>query len=225
MTWTWGARRPVPPVWLTWTWGAPSGTPRLERWGRRRRHPSGLGQGRTQNPNPQHKERTDAHRNPRGLRRDARPGEGRQVRLPGHQRDLQPDPARGAARLRGGGERRHRPDLHGWRRVPRRPVQQGHGDRRGRARRVRAHRRGEVPGQHRAAHRPLPEGQARRVRPSAARPVEEARRLRSRPAVPVPHVGRLRRDPRRQPGDRAGAAGAGPRRQDHPGGGDHPDRR
>ena len=36
------------------------------------------------------------------------------------------------------------------------------------------------------------------------------------PAVPVPHVGRLRRDPRRQPGHRPGAAGAGRRRQDHP---------
>ena len=43
-----------------------------------------------------------------------------------------------------------------------------------------------------------------------------ARRGRSEPALPVAHVGRLRRDPRRQPGDRAGAARRGRRREDHP---------
>ena len=39
----------------------------------------------------------------------------------------------------------------------------------GRVRGVRARGRQELPGQHRAAHRPLPEGQARRLRPAAAR--------------------------------------------------------
>ncbi|CAO0830713.1 hypothetical protein SMICM17S_01556 [Streptomyces microflavus] len=153
------------------------------------------------------KERSDVHRNPRGLRRDARPGKGGQVRLPGHQCHLDADPARGPARLRGGRERRHRPDLHGRCGVPGRPVQQGHGDGRGRPGRVRAHRRGQVRHHRRAAHGPLPQGQAGRLRTSAARRLRRARRQGSEPAVPVPHVGWLGRDPRRQPGHRPGAAG------------------
>ena len=68
---------------------------------------------------------------------------------------------------------------------------QGHGHRRGRARRVRARRRREVPDQRRAAHRPLPEGQARHLRPAADRDLAGAGRRRANAAVPVAHVGRL----------------------------------
>ena len=46
---------------------------------------------------------------------------------------------------------------------------QGHGHRRHRAGRVRPRRGREVPDQRRAAHRPLPEGQARHLRPAADR--------------------------------------------------------
>ena len=63
-----------------------------------------------------------------------------------------------------------------------RPDRQGHGHRRGRVRRVRHRGRQEVPGQHRAAHRPLPEGQARRVRPAAAGHLQGA----GRPAARTP---------------------------------------
>ena len=48
-----------------------------------------------------------------------------------------------------------------------------------------------VPGQRRAAHRPLPEGQARRLRPAAAGALDRAGRARRAAAVPVAHVGRL----------------------------------
>ena len=51
----------------------------------------------------------------------------------------------------------------GGARVPVRPDDQGHGHRLGRARGLRARGRQEVPGQRRAAHRPLPQGQARRA--------------------------------------------------------------
>src|SRR4051812_47053408 len=47
----------------------------------------------------------DADREPRGLRRDARPGEGRRLRLSGHQLHLVADRQRRAARVRRGGER------------------------------------------------------------------------------------------------------------------------
>ena len=76
---------------------------------------------------------------------------------------------RRAARLRRGRERRDHPVLHRRRGVRLRPVGQGHGHRRERAGRVRARRRREVLDQRRAAHRPLPEGQARRLRPPADR--------------------------------------------------------
>ncbi len=157
-----------------------------------------------------------AHRNSRDLQRDAGPGQGGQVRLPGDQRDLLADPARRAARLRRGRERRHHPDLDRRRGVPGRPAQQGHGDRRRRPRRVRAHRRRQVRHHRRAAHRPLPQGQAGRLRPSAAGGLRRARRQGPEPALPVAHVGRLRRDPERQPGHRPGAARRGRRGQDHP---------
>ena len=152
-------------------------------------------------------------------------GQGGQVRLPGHQRHLDADAARGPARIRRGRERRHHADLDRRCRVPGRPAQQGHGDRRRRARRVRAHRGRQVRHHGRPAHRPLPQGQAGRLRPPAARDLRRARRQGPEPAVPVAHVGRLRRDAGRQPGHRPGAAGPGRRRQDHPRGRDHPDRR
>ena len=74
----------------------------------------------------------------------------------------------------------------------------------------------ELPGQHRAAHRPLPQGQARRLRPAAARHQHRAGQERAGPALPVAHVGRLRRTPRREPADRPGAPGEGRGRQDRP---------
>ena len=52
-----------------------------------------------------------------------------------------------------------------------------------------------------------------------------AGRGRPQPAVPVAHVGRLGREPRRQPRHRPGAARRGGQGEDHPGDGDHPDRR
>ena len=88
-----------------------------------------------------------AHRNPRGLRRDARPRQGGRVRLPGHQRHLVPDPRRRPPGLRRGRLRRHHPGLDRRRRVRLRPDRQGHGHRRRRARRVRARGRQELPDQ------------------------------------------------------------------------------
>ena len=60
----------------------------------------------------------------------------------------------------------------------------------------------KYPVQRRAAHRPLPEGQARRLRPPADRAVAGAGRRRPGAAVPVAHVGRLGDRARREPGDR-----------------------
>ncbi len=82
-----------------------------------------------------------------------------------------------------------------------------------------------LPRQHRAAHRPLPQGQARRVRPAAPRHLPRAGEERRGPAVPVAHVGRLRRTPRREPRDRAGAAQEGGRRPDRARGRDRRRRR
>ena len=107
--------------------------------------------------------------------RDARPGQGA-ARSPTRRSTSPRRQTLNAAHrgLRRGGERRHHPGLHRRRRVPVRPDGQGHGHRLGRARRVRPRGRQEVPGQHRAAHRPLPEGQARRLRPPAARDLRRA---------------------------------------------------
>ena len=61
----------------------------------------------------------------------------------------------------------------------------------------------QVPDQRRAAHRPLPQGQARHLRPAAAGDLRRAGGRGQQPAVPVAHVGRLggadRREPRRSP--------------------------
>ena len=65
----------------------------------------------------------------------------------------------------------------------------------------------QVPGQHRAAHRPLPEGQARRLRAAADRDLPGAGRPRREAAVPVAHVGRLGGPAGGEPGDRRRAAG------------------
>ena len=101
------------------------------------------------------------------------------------------------------GVRRDHPDLHRRRGVPLRPGGQEHGERLGRVRGVRRRGGQELPGQRRAAHRPLPEGQARRLRPAAARHQRRAGRPRRGAAVPVAHVGRVRRtagrEPRRSP--------------------------
>ena len=102
---------------------------------------------------------------------------------------------------------------------------QGHGHRRGRARRVRARRRGEVPDQRGAAHRPLPQGQARHLRPAADRDQPGAGRPRREPAVPVAHVGRLGRRAAREPGHRGRAARPRGQGEDHPRGGDRRRRR
>ena len=147
-----------------------------------------------------------AHRHPRGLRADARHGEGARLRLPGHQRDVVADAERRHPRLRRGRERRHRAGVDRRGRVPVGPGREGHGDRRGRARRLRPRGREEVPGEHRAAHRPLPEGQARRLRPPAAGDQQRARGARREPALPVAHVGRLGRPAGREPAHRPRAA-------------------
>ena len=97
-----------------------------------------------------------------------------------------------------------------------RPRRQGHGDRRGRAGRVRPHRRRQVPDHRRAAHRPLSEGQAGQLRPAAAGHLAEAGRRGPEPAVPVAHVGRVGGADRREPGHRPRAAQGGRGRQDHP---------
>ena len=135
-----------------------------------------------------------ADRDPRDLQPDAGQRQERRVRLPRDQLHELGDAQRRAARLRRGRERRHHPGLH-RRRGVRRPapgvkdmVTGAVG-----ARRVRPRRRREVPGQHRAAHRPLPEGQARQLRPPADRDQPRAGRPRREPAVPVAHVGRLGR--------------------------------
>ena len=126
------------------------------------------------------------------------------------------------AALRGFAEaeqRRHHPGLHRRRRVPlRRQCVKDMVDRRGRPRRVRARGRREVPGQHRAAHRPLPArtsstatcGRCSRSRSERVGPGEQ-------PAVPVAHVGRLGGAARREPGDRRASCSSSARgRQDHP---------
>ena len=102
------------------------------------------------------------------------------VRLPGDQRHQHGDAERRPARVRRGGERRHRADLHRRRGVPVRHPRQGHGHRRGRRSPSSRTSSPEVPGQHRAAHRPLPEGQARRLRPPADRDQPGARRRAAR---------------------------------------------
>ena len=67
--------------------------------------------------------------------------------------------------------------------------------------------RQEVPGQRRAAHRPLPQGQARRLRAPADRGLGGAGQGRRTAVLPVAHVGRLGRAAGGEPRDRPGAAG------------------
>ena len=102
---------------------------------------------------------------------------------------------------------------------------QGHGDRRGGAGRVRPRGGRQVPDQRRAAHRPLPEGQAGQLRPAAAGDLGRAGPGRAEPAVPVAHVGRLRGAAGGEPADRGRAAEADARSPDHPRGRDRRGRR
>ena len=139
-----------------------------------------------------------------------------QLRLPGHQRVVLADAERRAPGVRRRRLRRHRPGLHRWRGVPVRAHRQEHGDRLGRVRGVRPRGGQELLRQHRAAHRPLPQGQARRLRPAAARPLRRAGGARRAAAVPVAHVGRLGGPARREPPDRRGAARDLPQGQHHP---------
>ena len=81
------------------------------------------------------------------------------------------------------------------------------------------------PDPRRAAHRPLPGGEARRLRPSADRHLRRAGGARRGAAVPVPHVGRLRRAARGEPRDRPGPAGQVRRGTRHPRGRDRRRRR
>ena len=131
---------------------------------------------------------TYAHRHARDLRRHARSRQGRRVRLPGDQLHLVRDDQRRAAGVRRRRQRRHHPVLDRRGRVRLGHQGEGHGHRRGRAGRVRARRRGQVPDQRRAAHRPLPEGQARRLRPSAARDLAGAGRPRARTPLFQSHM-------------------------------------
>ena len=96
------------------------------------------------------------------------------------------------------------------------PQRQEHGHRLGRVRGVRPRGGQELPGQHRAAHRPLPQGQARRLRPAAARHLRGAGGARRAAAVPVAHVGRLGGAARGEPPDRRGAARDLPQGQHRP---------
>ena len=104
-------------------------------------------------------------------------------------------------------------------------VGEGHGHRRGRAGRIRPCGRGPVPGPGRAAHRPLPQGQARRLHAAADRGLQGAGRPRRGAAVPVAHVGRLGGAAGGEPPDRQGTAGRLRGRADHHGDGDRRGRR
>ena len=167
-----------------------------------------------------HEENHRAHRNARGLRRHARPSQGRLVRLPRHQHHVEPDRDGRDPRLRRGRVRRHHPGLHGRCRVRLGVDHQGHGDRFARPRRLRARGGQELPGQHRPAHRPLPQGQARRLRAPAHRGVGRAGQVHRPADLPEPHVGRLGGAARREPRDRPGAARARQGRAHHPRGRD-----
>ena len=167
-----------------------------------------------------------AHRDPRDLQRDAGPGQGGRVRLPGHQRHQLRDPQRRAARVRRGRERRHHPGLHrrGGVRVRHRVKDMVTGA--VGAGRVRARRRREVPDQRRAAHRPLPEGQARHLRPAADRRQPASGSTAGRTRCSSRTCGTARRSElRREPGDRRRAARAGGQGEDHPRGRDRRRRR
>ena len=111
-------------------------------------------------------------------------------------------PSTRRCRVRRGRQRRHRAGLDRRRGVPVRPDGQGHGARRAGARGVRPPRREGLPRQHRAAHRPLPQGQARRLHAPADRDLAGAGGRRPGAAVPVAHVGRLRGRARGEPADR-----------------------
>ncbi len=67
---------------------------------------------------------------------------------------------RGVEGLRRRWQRRDHPGLDRWRRIPVRADGEGHGGRICGVRRLRPRGRQELPGEHRPAHRPLPEGQA-----------------------------------------------------------------
>ena len=116
----------------------------------------------------------NADRHPREVRRDAGRREVEVVRVPGHQRVVLADPERRARRVRRGRQRRDHPGLDRRCGVPLRPDDQEHGDRVGRVRDLRRRGGEEVPRQHRAAHRPLPQGQAGRLRPPPARDLHRA---------------------------------------------------
>ena len=93
-----------------------------------------------------------------------------------------------------------------------------------RARRVRPRRGGQVLGQRRPAHRPLPQGEARHLRPAADRDQQE-RVDGGEPAVPVAHVGRVGHRAAREPRDRRRAARPRVKAKHHPRGGDRRRRR
>jgi len=108
---------------------------------------------------------SDADCYARDLQLDAGPRQGRGVRLSGDQRHGLGSAACGAARVCRGAQRRDRAGLHRWVGVLVRNYGQGHGHRVGRLRRVRPRGGRKVPGQCRAAHRSLPQGQAHQLGP------------------------------------------------------------
>ena len=122
-----------------------------------------------------------AHRHPRGVRRHAGPREGRLLRLPGHQRLVLADAERRDPRAspRPGATASSRSPPAARSTCPGPTVKDMVTGVAG-ARRLRARGGQELRRQHRAAHRPLPQGQARRVRPAAARGVAPSG---SRPAA------------------------------------------
>ena len=126
---------------------------------------------------------------------------------PGDQRLVLADPERRAAGLRRGRLGRHHPGLDRRRGVPLRPDRQEHGHRLGGVRGVRRRGGQELPGQHRAAHRPLPARTSSTASSGRCSTISVERVGRGEDAaVPVAHVGRLRRAARGEPADRRGAA-------------------
>ena len=154
----------------------------------------------------QWKDQCHAPRNSGDLCSDARSRQGGRIRLPGDQRHVVDHRQCRPSRIRGSGQRRHPAGFHRRRRVRFRHCGEGHGHRRRRVGRVHQGRRRQVRHHGRAAHRPLPQGQAGHLRQAAHRDLDGARQGRRAAAVPVAHVGRLRRTARGEPGDCEGTA-------------------
>ena len=166
---------------------------------------------------PADEENADAHRDARGVRRDARQGEAGGLRLPGHQRQLLADAQRRARRASptpaATASSRSPPAARST--SPARPSRTW-SPARSRSRRTPPRSRRSYPvniALH-TDHCPKDklDGFVRPLLDDLDRAGEE----RPGPAVPVAHVGRVGRTARGEPADRPGAARAGGRREDRP---------